>query len=101
MGFAQELERLERKQAGLIEAATCQLGPVERNRNHEELAGSVGRQPGDGLGEHLAEGSGRREEFVVFERMEGSAHWLFVEAVGDGADEGRRGHAADAAKSGG
>jgi hypothetical protein len=33
--------------------------------------------------------------------MEGSAHWLFVEAVGDGADEGRRGHAADAAKSGG
>jgi len=91
---------VKRKQAGLIESAGGEFGAVKRNGDDEKFCGSVESEFGDGVGEHTAQGASGGMEFFVLEGMESAAQWLFVDRVGNSADEGGRSHAADTAKAG-
>ena len=67
--------------------------------------GITSRSPGasigelrDRVGQHLPKPLRGRMQAAVFERVDGLTHVALVEAVGNGADKGRRRQAAGTAK---
>jgi hypothetical protein len=89
------------EQTRLVEPALSMLGAVQRNGDYREVQRGVCSQLRDGLGEETAERARGRRKPLIFQRMDGVAHAVFVGAVGYGADEAGRGETADAADGGG
>ena len=71
---------------------------MQRHRNDEHFGGSLAGELRDGLGQHASKAFSSGMQAIVFESVDGFAHAALVEAIGDGADEGRRRQAASAAK---
>ena len=98
MAVVQELERFDGERARLIESALSVLGTMQRHRNDEHFGGSLTGELRDALGQHASKAFSSGMQAIVFESVDGLAHAALVKAIGDGADEGRRGQAASAAK---
>jgi hypothetical protein len=94
----QEFERLNGKRARLIESALRVLGTMERHGDYQHFNWRFAGQLSDCASQQAAELACGGVQAVVFESVDGLTHPAFVDAVRHGANKGRRGKAAGAAK---
>ena len=96
MGVAEADQGFSSQCSRLVEAALGVLRAVQRNGYDKHLGRCFICQLCNGDRQHLAEIPSGRMQAVVFEHVNRIAHAAFVDAVSNGAREGRRGEAAGA-----
>ena len=98
--FAQRCKGFSRNQPRLIETAVSLLCAMQRNWNHQHLAGRFSRQLLDRAREDLAELTGSGAQAAVFECVDQVAHAAFIRPVGNSLHKGRGGEPAGTAQTG-